>query len=260
MTAPPPKAGAQAASAPSSRVLAQFAFEFRLLLRNSENLLAAVVVPVAILVFFSLVPVLPTGDQEAVDFLVPGVLALAVTAAGVLALAISTGFERHYQVLKRLGATPLRRQELIAAKVLAVIGIQLIQLVVVVATGMLLGWRPELSGQGLALGLAGWILGTAACCGLGLALAGRLPALATLAASNGLFLILLLCSGIVFPLDELPAALRAAAELLPVAPMAQLLRAAFSVGQVADTGRHLLVLVVWAALAPAVAARVFRWT
>src|SRR5699024_8791407 len=137
------------------------------------------------------------------------------TAAGVLALGISTAFERQYYVLKRLGATPLRRHELVVAKLLAVIGVQIIQLAAVVTTAVLLGWQPMVTGGGLTAGFAAWLLGTAACCGLGLAMAGRLPALATLALSNGLFLLLLLCSGIVFPLDELPTILRVGAELLP---------------------------------------------
>ena len=248
-------------SAPArQRVAAQFGFELRLLLRNSENLLAALIVPVAVLVFFSLVPVLPTGGQRPVDFLVPGVLALSVTAAGVLALGISTAFERHYQVLKRLGATPLRRSELIIAKLLAVGGIQCIQLVVVSAAAFALGWQPSVTAASLAAGGVAWLLGTAACCGLGLAMAGRLPALATLALSNGLFLLLLLCSGIVFPLDELPGVLRAGAELLPVAPMAQVLRAAFASDPLGESIRHLAVLAAWAVAAPAAAAKLFRWS
>ena len=48
-----------------------------------------------------------TTLPEPVDFLVPGVLALAVMSTAMVSLGIATGFERRYGVLKRLGSTPL---------------------------------------------------------------------------------------------------------------------------------------------------------
>ena len=67
--------------------------------------------------FFSVVDVLPKGDfRHSVDYLTPGVLALAVMSTGMVQLAIGTAFERQYGVLKRLGATPLGRPRLLAAK------------------------------------------------------------------------------------------------------------------------------------------------
>lgn len=244
-----------------ARLRAQAAFEARLLLRNGENLLATMIIPVGLLVFFSLVRVLPSGGQAPAAFLAPGVLALSVVAAGVVSLGISTGFERSYLVLKRLGATPLRRAELVAAKVLAVLGVQALQAVAITAAGLLLGWRPDVGPASLALAVTAWLLGTAACCGLGLALAGRLPALATLAITNGLFIVLLLCSGIIFPLDVLPAPLRVGAQLLPAAPLAELLRAALGPEPLAAGAvlMPLAVLTTWAVAAPWVAARVFHW-
>ena len=59
------------------------------------------------------------------------------------------------------------------------------------------------------------MLGTVAFAGLGLCLAGSLQALVTLAAANGLYLVLLLLSGMVIPLDELPDAARAVARAPP---------------------------------------------
>ncbi len=47
--------------------------------------------------------------HAAVDVFTPGVLALAVMSTAFTSLAIATGFERRYGVIKRLGASPLPR-------------------------------------------------------------------------------------------------------------------------------------------------------
>ncbi|MGH8902652.1 MAG: ABC transporter permease [Egibacteraceae bacterium] len=237
------------------RLYAQSAMELRLLLRNGENLLATLGIPIAILVFFSLVHVLPSRGESPVDFLVPGVLALSVVGAAMVSMGIATGFERYYRVLKRLGATPLRRGELIAAKVFAILATEVIQVVLVVAVGLALGWHPYLHQAWLAA--VALLLGTAAFAGIGLGLAGSLRAIATLAVTNGLFMLMLLISGIVFPLDQLPSLLRAVALALPAAPLTDLLRA--SLGGAPIPWADLVILAAWAAGAPLLATRIFRW-
>ncbi|CAN5657320.1 ABC transporter permease [soil metagenome] len=235
---------------------AQSAMELRLLLRNGENLLVTLGIPVGLLVFFSVVDVLPVRGRP-VDFLVPGVLTLALMGAGMVSLAIATGFERFYLVLKRLGATPLRRTELVAAKIAAVLTVQAVQVTIVVAVAWLLGWRPTLSPSGVLLAGCALLLATAAFCGVGLALAGRLRAVATLALVNALFVVLLLISGVVFPLAALPATLARLAALLPPAALTEVLRAAFA-GTALGVDA-LVVLALWGAAAPLIAALVFRW-
>lgn len=238
------------------RLCAQTAMELRLLLRNGENLLATLGLPVGILVFFSLVPVLPLPrDEPPAEFLLPGVLALSVVAAAMVSTGIATGFERYYRVLKRLGATPLRRGELIAAKVLAILATEALQVVLLVVVGLVIGWHPRLGEAWLAV--LALLLGTAAFAGIGLGLAGRLRAVATLAITNGLFMLMLLISGIVFPLDKLPGLLRAVALALPAAPLTDLLRAGLAGTPTPWT--DLAILAAWAAGAPLLAARVFRW-
>lgn len=238
------------------RVRAQSAMELRLLLRNGENLLVTLGIPVGLLVFFSVVDVLPVRGRP-VDFLVPGVLTLALMGAGMVSLAIATGFERFYLVLKRLGATPLRRTELVVAKIAAVLTVQAVQVTIVVAVAWLLGWRPTLSPSGVLLAGCALLLATAAFCGVGLALAGRLRAVATLALVNALFVVLLLISGVVFPLAALPATLARLAALLPPAALTEVLRAAFA-GTALGVDA-LVVLALWGAAAPLIAALVFRW-
>ncbi len=237
-------------------LLAQLRAEVRILARNGEQLLLTLVIPVMLLVFFSLVDVLPTGTDEPVDFLAPGVLALAVMSSAMVSLGIATGFERSYKVLKRLGATPLGRPRWLAAKTLSIVAVQIVQLVVLLGVAAALGWRPD---GALWLGaLAAVALGTLAFAGIGLSIAGRLRAEINLAAQNGLYLVLLLLGGMVIPLDELPGPLADAASLLPSAALADVLRETLTNTGV-DPRQSWIVLATWALVAPLVATRAFRW-
>ena len=238
-------------------LFAQTRAELTLTLRNGEQLLLTIAIPVLVLAFFSLVEVLPLpeGTDEAVDFLAPGVLALAVLSTAFTSLAIATGFDRQYLVLKRLGATPLGRPRLLAAKTIAVLGVMVVQAVVLVGVAVALGWRPELDPVPLVGGLA---LATVGFAGLALLMAGTLPGLTTLAAANGIYVVLLLFGDMVIPLESMPGALATIAELLPSAALAELLRAGFDGAQSADASAW-LVLGAWAVAASAAAARWFRW-
>ncbi|MEY4172947.1 MAG: hypothetical protein RI900_112, partial [Actinomycetota bacterium] len=169
----------------------QFATQFRtelgLTLRNGEQLLLTLGIPVLLLVFFSLVDVLPTGTPEPVDFLAPGVLALAVMSTSMVSLGIGTGFERTYHVLKRLALTPLGRPRLVLAKVATVAVVELLQFAVLVPVAYALGWSPSSPRWPAAIGAV--LLGTSAFAGIGLTLAGRLRGEINLAAQNGLYLV-----------------------------------------------------------------------
>jgi len=239
---------------------AQTRMELTLNLRHGESVLLTLIIPIGLLLFFSAVDVLPSDGRDSVDFLVPGVLALAVMSAAFTGQAIATGFERRYGVLKRLGATPLPRWVLLAGKTLAVLAIEALQVVLLVAVGLALGWEPRLPGTAAGIG---WlvllvVLGTTAFSGLGLLMAGTLRAEATLAAANGVYLLLLLVGGVVFPLTELPGWLRVLAEGLPTAALSAGVRAVLADAQ-SPGAAPLIVLACWAVASVTLAARTFRW-
>jgi ABC-2 type transport system permease protein len=236
-------------------VAAQTRAELVLTLRRGESLLVSFAIPIGILVFFSKVDAITTDFEDPVDFLVPGVLALAVMSTAMVSLAIATGYERRYGVLKRLGSTPLSRGGLLAAKTANVIAIEIVQAVVIIATGIALGW--ELTG-GIVLATAFLLLGTIAFAGVGLLMAGTLRAEATLATANGVFLVLLFIGGMAYPLDELPTVLEEIAKVLPAAALSESVRGALTPG-VDVPGWSVVVLALWAIGAPLVAARCFRW-
>ena len=238
------------------RVRAQLATEVMLVVRNGEQLLLTLVIPVVLLAFFGTVDILPTDDMDPIEFIFPGVVALAVMSTAMVSLGIATGFERSYLVLKRLGATPLTRGELVVAKVLSVFAVELVQFAVLVPVGLGLGWRP--SGWHPVTVIVAILLGTAAFAGLGIVLAGQLRAEVNLAAQNGLYLVLLLLGGMVVPRDSLPGFMDAIASVLPSTALSSVLRSAISDGSAIAT--PLTVLAVWACCAPVVAARRFRWS
>jgi len=235
-------------------LLAHLRLELTLLARNGESLLLTLGIPVLLLVFFANVDVLPI-DGDPIDFLAPGVLALAVLSTAFTNLAIGVGFEREYGVLKRLGSTPLGRPRLLAAKTLAIGVVELLQITVLWFLALALDWDPSVDVLGV---VAAIVLGTIACAGLGLCLAGSLKALMTLAAANGLYLVLLLMSGMVIPLDELPGPVRAVARALPSGALAEALRSSLAAGAQVP-GRAWVVLAIWAVAAPVAATRLFRW-
>lgn len=243
-------------AAPLSRMIAaQAVLETRMLLRNGEQLLLTVVIPTLLLVLFSSVDIVDTGSGEAVDFLTPGILALAVMSTAFTGQAIATGFERRYGVLKRLASSPLPRWGLMAAKTLAVLVTEVLQVILVTVIALALGWSPH--GNPVAVFLL-LVLGTAAFSGLGLLMAGTLKAEATLAAANLVFLLLLVGGGVIVSLDEFPSGAQDVLALLPISALSDGLRDVLRDGAGLPWG-DLGILTVWAVVGLAAAGRFFRW-
>jgi len=250
--------------APLARAtLAQSRMELRLTARRGENLLAMIGIPAAVLLIFGSTSIL--GEPAAgtrVDTLLPGVLALAIVATGLVNLGIATAYERSYGVLKRLGGSPLGRTGLIGAKILSILVVEfgLVAFLTILAT-VILGWRPPAAGIDWPLLVVGAGLGTAAFAGAGLALAGSLRPEGTLLVANVLFLLALGLGGILVPVDSLPDAVGTVVRLLPTAALTESLRIALgSAGSdPGSAGSPVLVLGIWAAVADTLAIRTFRW-
>jgi ABC-2 type transport system permease protein len=236
------------------QVLAQAGMETRLLLRNGEQLLLAVVIPLIVLVGAVRGSAALDLDSRhtSIDVLAPGVLALAVMSTAFTSLAIATGFERRYGVLKRLGTAPLSRGALLGGKVGALLCVEVLQFLVIGTAGVLLGWSPDVDVPALLLAV---LLGTGAFAGLGMLLAGTLRAEATLAAANLVYLLLLAGGAVVLPATAY-GGLGDVVSWLPSGALGEAMRAACT-GSVA--GRDLAVLAAWAVLGGGAAARWFKW-
>ncbi len=246
------------AASTSAMVAAQTRMELRLLARNGEQLLITLVIPLLLLVAGTRSGrVVDLGAGRPIDIVTPGVLGLAVLSTSFTSVAIATGFERRYGVLKRLGASPLPRWGLLAGKSTAVVVVELVQLLVLACVALLLGWDP-------AGGVAPWawlvvlaVLGTAAFGSLGLLIAGTLRAEATLAVANLVYVLLLVGGGLLVPLSRYPDGAQGLLALLPSGALGEGMRSAFEGGTVDLL--PLAVLAAWAAVGTALTARTFRW-
>jgi len=234
----------------------QLACELRVLARNGEQLLLIIGIPMLLLSFFSNVDILPTSGQSSVNFLLPGIVALAIMSTAMVSLGIATGFERSYQVLKRLGATPLGVPRLVLAKALSVLVVELVQVMLLIGLAQVFG--ADLGALNIASLVLAIALGTLAFAGVGLSLAGRLRGEINLAAQNALYLVLLLIGGIVFPLQEFPSWLHWVGRISPSGALADVMRDVFS-GTSVHGASSLVVLLCWAVAAQLSAFKLFRW-
>jgi ABC-2 type transport system permease protein len=242
-------------AAPRGQMLrAQAAMELRLTLRNLEQVGLTLVLPLLLTVVLNL-PGLYSLTGRRIDFVVPSVMALSVMSAAFTGLAIGTGFERKYGVLKRLGATALPRSVLVGGKLAAVLALEAGQLALVCGLGLVLGWRPH-GDPVVALALI--LLGSAAFAGLGLLLAGTLRAEVTLATANLLWFALLFGGGIAVPLARYPDGVATVLRATPAAALSDGLHAVLQHGAALPIG-PVTVLLIWAAVALVLASRWFRW-
>ncbi len=237
--------------------LAQAKSEIRLSLTQGESLLVTILIPVIFLLGFTAIKVLPLpkGVHSRPVFLVPGTMALAVMATGMVSQGIATAVDRTYGVLKRLGVTPLGKSGLLYAKITAILVVEVVQLSVLFLLGLVLGWHP--AGNYFDF-IVGAILATVAFSGIGLLLAGTLRSEAMIGISNAVYLVLLFLGGMLFPISSLPAPLADLAKILPAQATSQVFYHTLGVGGAVPTSAW-IVLIVWAVAAPALAAKFFKW-
>ncbi len=233
---------------------AQAGTEMRLALRNPEQVLLTLLIPVVLLVGLSTLDVVRLPEPR-IAAVAPGILALAVMSTAFTGQAITLGFDRRYGVIRRLAATALPRWLLVAGRLVAVLGVVAIQMVALSALAAALGWRPAVAGVGWALLLV--VLGCASFGALGILVGGTLRAEITLAVANLVWFVLLLVGGVVIPLAQLPGPLAAAAALLPSGALAEGLRTVLMTGAAPGLG-PVVVLLAWAVMGGGVAVRTVR--
>ena len=227
--------------------------ELRVAIRDGEQLLLTAGLPVLLLIFFGLIDALPSGDRDQIDFLVPGILVVALLGTGFVRLAIALGFDRAFGAIDRYAVSPVTVADFLSSRALTAAVIAVAQLIVLTGVGAALGWRPSFH-PGFVVVV---VLALAAFFGLGLALGSLAEGLRSLALANTIYVVLLLFSGVVFDLGELPGPVASAARLFPTSAAAELLRSTTEAS--AGPVRDWLVLLAWAIAGPVLAVRTFRW-
>ncbi|CAN5598150.1 ABC transporter permease [soil metagenome] len=233
---------------------AQFGLELKLLLRNGEQLLLTMFIPITLLIGLTLLPLGSFGDNRAATF-VPAIMALAVISTAFTGQAIAVAFDRRYGALKRLGATALPVWGIIVGKSLAVVAVVFLQALILGTIGVALGWRPN--PVGLLLGAVIIALGTAGFAALGLLLGGTLKAEIVLALANLLWFIFAGFGALTLEAESVPSALQWIARLTPSGALTEALTQAMSMSV---DWFGLAVLAVWGAVAAVCALRWFRFT
>lgn len=240
----------------TKRIILQGRYEALAMLRNGEQLVLAIALPLLGLVVLVLTPFLDGMASSRINAATPGIIALCAMSTAFTGQGIATGFDRRYGVLRFLSTTPLGKPGLILGKALGVVAVLAVQLVVIGSAAALLGWRPDPAG--LLIGLVQLLLGAAAFTALGLLVAGTLRPEATLAVTNLLWILLAAGGGIVLPGTLLPDAIRPFVDILPSAALGDGLRSALIDG--AFNLPALLTLAAWAILSSLAAIRWFKWS
>ena len=254
---PVPGPSTAGAASTRRRILAQSTFEAKMILRNGEQLMVTILLPVMALVGLSQTSIidLDTAGRSRIDFITPGIIALAVMSAAFTSQAIATAFDRRNGVLRLMATTPLGRGGLLASKIIGVLAVEAVQIVVISAVAVGLGWRPD--PVGIPLALVAVLLGTAAFTSLAMLLAGTLRAEGVLAVANIVLVLLTVLGAVLTPAEQLPDALRHVALLLPSGALGEAMRGAFFDASIPPFS--LLVLLAWAAGLGWGAGKLFKW-
>ena len=254
---PVPGPSTAGAASPRRRILAQATFEAKMILRNGEQLMVTILLPVMALVGLSQTSIidLDTGGHSRIDFVTPGIIALAVMSAAFTSQAIATAFDRRNGVLRLMATTPLGRGGLLTSKIIGVLVVEAVQVVVISTVALALGWRPDAAG--IPLAILAVLLGTAAFTSLAMLLAGTLRAEGVLAVANIVLVLLTVLGAVLTPAEQLPDALRHVALLLPSGALGEAMRGAFFDASI--PAFSLVVLLAWTAALGWGAGKLFKW-
>jgi ABC-2 type transport system permease protein len=219
----------------------QFRFERKLFWRNPSAAFFNFLLPLLLLV---LIATAFASDDTELEVLIPGVAGMGVLATTFTALAYNLTYLRDEGVLKRIRGTPMPAGAYLAGFIGSAALNAVLQVTLVVTIGNLLygvDWPQD------PLMLAGFTL-------LGVIWNEE----AAPAYTNAIFLPVIFISGVFYSADDLPDALKAVAEVLPLKHLIDGLSEAI-VGGGSDVGTAALVVAAWAGVALFLAVRFFRW-
>jgi ABC-2 type transport system permease protein len=198
------------------------------------------------------------GNILFTEYYVPGIVTFAIVTACFTTLALNLTRQRDDGILKRKRGTPLPAWILIGGLIASSVIVSLLMTVITTVIGMVAYHNAAPSHLGWLVLVV--VLGAATFCALGAAATSFIPnAEAGPAILNVLVFPLLFLSGAFFPVTN--DTLNKVSNVFPVRPFQQSLIAAYDPAHTASapTGRNLLVLVIWGAVAAFVAVRRFRW-
>lgn len=245
----------------------QLAADLRVFWRDPAAVGFTVALPLIFLVLFvgifgNTETVIDGRTIDGATYYVPGILALSISSAAFLNLAISVTIARERGILKRARATPIPPWAFMAGRVGAAVSVSVGLTIVVALFGAVL-YGVELPGSTLPGAIVAVLLGSATFAALGLAVTALLPSENSAPpVTNVIVLPLYFISGIFVPAEQLPEIMRTLADVFPVKALFDALLEAFS-PTTSGPGlawADLAVLAAWGVGGALVTARFFRWS
>jgi ABC-2 type transport system permease protein len=243
----------------------QFRADLKIFWRNPQSRYFTLLLPIVFLVIFAAiftgVTVVDGKPIDITTYYVPSIMTLGIISASYVNLTQAIVAQREAGVLKRTRATPVPAGVVIASR--AAVGV----VVALVMSGLLLligrlGYGVHVPGSTMAGVVVAVIVGAASFCCLGFAISTRIGAAdAAAPVTNLTVLPLYFISGVFVPEDQIPALLRAIADVFPIRHLAVAMLNPFihAQGTGIATG-DLLIVAAWGIAGLAFAARAFQWS
>lgn len=194
-----------------------------------------------------------------IDFLMPGILAMSLMQLGLFATATPLVSLREEGVLRRLGATPLPRWQLISGQLLMRLTIGFLQAALIIGISVV-AFHVKIQGSYLALaGLT--LLGALTFIGIGYLIAALAKSVESASGvSSAINFPMLFLSGVFFPLAILPAFLAPIVRAMPLTYLADAFRQVTAGATPAfPMWVDVAVLAGWAVVCIVLASRFFKW-
>ncbi len=201
-------------------------------------------------------------EFKTIDFILPGQLGFSLLAGSIFGTAFIFFSLRETLVLKRFFATPVRREAILLGEGIARLVFQLLGAAVIISVGYFAFGYTLINGFVTFLEmLALCTLAILVFMGFGFIISGLAKNQSTIPPlSNLVTLPQFLLAGTFFPIDVFPAWLQPICRILPLTYLNDALRkVAFEDAGFAELRWDILMLLVWAVVIYAVAARVFKW-
>lgn len=201
---------------------------------------------------------LQTHEIRAVDYLTPGILAMAIMQLGIFA-AMPLVVQRENRVLKRLGATPLRRSTMILSTVIFRLLIAIGQAVLIIIVARLVFHVPMLGNWFFLAGMV--ILGALTFLTMGFMMSAFAK---TQESAMPLLMMvqfpMMFLSGIFFPVEIMPGFMRPIMDAMPLTYLGDSIRQIMVESSALHSNLvNIGVLIGWFAVCLIVAVRFFKW-
>jgi len=242
----------------------QLVLEQKRFWRNPTSAIFTFVFPIMFLVIFASLNsndrIKNLGGIRFAQYYVPSIIAFGIFSACFVNLAISTPYRRETGLLKRVRATPLPPRIFLGGLVISTVLVGALLAIIITATGVVF-YDVRFYSARLAALILTFVVATASCCALGLAVGTFVPnADAAPAVVNFIYFPIVFISGTFFPVNQKSVLARIAS----VFPVRHVILAVFAGFDPERSGAsfewgHLAVVAAWGAAGLVTAIRRFRW-